>query len=1229
MEFRILGPLEVCNDAGVVSLGGPLPRALLAMLLLHANQPVPVERLAAALWGDEALAGAGRTLQVYVSRLRKALGEPDRLVIEPAGYRLRLRAGELDAERFEHRVSEGLGALTAGQPERAASELREALSLWRGPALAELASVWLAPAEIARLEERRLAAVEACVEAELGLGRHAELVAELQAQIAEHPWRERLHAQLMLALYRSGRQAEALEVYRRGRGELVEQLGLEPSARLQRLEQAILTQSAELEAPPTVRGPPPRFPRDEARARRPPTSVRGGTRLRSPTAPMTVPGPDVAGRDKECCALASFFDRVSQGPAALVLSGEPGIGKTTLWDAAVHEARGRGQRPLCCSGFASEVTFAFAALSDLLAGVVEEALGSLSGPRRRALEAALLLAEPGDAPIAEHAVALAFLDVIRVLAESGPVVIAVDDLQWLDVSSSAVLQYALRRLREERVGFLATVRTPDGATIPVELEPSLPESAIRVSVGPLPRHALHQLLKQRYGLGLSRPELARVYEETRGNPFFALEVGRELGLANARMVPGQPLPMPGSLRSILRSRLERLPPDARDLLLTVAALARPTVEVVEAVHGPASTRRSLEEAIRAGVVALEGPDIRFTHPLLASVAYEQAPIWRRRTVHRALGAVITDPEQRARHLALGSTAPDAAIASALDAAIDRAAARGATPAAAELAELAVELTPPSTPTTRQRRSLRAADYYRLAGNRERASQILEELVHQAPAGPERADALLSLASTRRADLPRTTALCEQALREARDDDGRCAQILAFLSWMRLLAGEVGTALAQARMGPKRAELAHDPRLTARAIARVAMAETWALDITPGLVERGVAIEQDLAQPLEFHESPTVALARRLICLGDFQTARPLLQRAEEHAAGRGDEGTRAHLLFHLVILETFSGRWDQAIHYAAIGRELGEQLPDEQYRGMAAYAQMWVDTHVGNVEPARAIAEQAFASAETAADTIFPIWIAAALGHLELSLGDVDAAAEQLRPLPGRLIAIGWNDPTDEVWPDTIEALVAQGELETARSYVGAYQQRAVRSTSPWALAAAGRCRALLAAATGDHAGALQAFEDALTAHDRTESPFERARTLLALGSVQRRARQKRAAREPLEQAVAAFDRLGARLWCQRAREELARLPTGRRSGAPLSETEQRVAALAGQGRTNKEIASALFISVHTVEAHLTRIYATIGVRSRTELAQRLAIAAPDTGESVGVSRIASQPPDS
>ena len=253
-EFGLLGPLEVRADGRSVPLGGARPRAVFAVLALHANQPVSAERLAVALWGEDAPPSAVKTVQVYVARLRKALGDPDVLVTTPAGYYLRVRRGELDVEHFERLVGEGREALATGRADDAAATLREALELWRGPPLAELSATPFAPAEITRMEEQHLAAVEVRVEADLAAGRHGELVGELQRLTGEHPWRERMHAQLMLALYRSGRQADALEAYRHAREILVEQLGIEPSAELQAVHEAILAHDPALDAPPATNG---------------------------------------------------------------------------------------------------------------------------------------------------------------------------------------------------------------------------------------------------------------------------------------------------------------------------------------------------------------------------------------------------------------------------------------------------------------------------------------------------------------------------------------------------------------------------------------------------------------------------------------------------------------------------------------------------------------------------------------------------------------------------------------------------------------------------------------------------------------------------------------------------------------------------------------------------------------------------------------------------------------
>jgi DNA-binding SARP family transcriptional activator len=248
LEFRLLGPLELTEHGRSLELGGVKQRSLLAILLLHANQVVSTDRLIDELWGAAPPATVTKSLQVLVSKLRKQLGESRLATIAP-GYRLQVNPAELDLARFERLMGEARGA----DPENAARKLRQALALWRGPALADLAYESFAQAEIARLEELRLAALNQRIEADLAAGRHAELVGELESLVVQHPLRERLRCQLMLVLYRSGRQAEALDAFRAGRRELTEELGLEPSEELKQLEKAILRQDPALDVP----GQPP------------------------------------------------------------------------------------------------------------------------------------------------------------------------------------------------------------------------------------------------------------------------------------------------------------------------------------------------------------------------------------------------------------------------------------------------------------------------------------------------------------------------------------------------------------------------------------------------------------------------------------------------------------------------------------------------------------------------------------------------------------------------------------------------------------------------------------------------------------------------------------------------------------------------------------------------------------------------------------------------------------
>src|SRR3954454_15592385 len=246
MEFRILGPLEVRAKGRDIALGGEKRRALLAMLLLHANEPVSADRLAVALWGEDAAAEAVKTVRVHVSRIRAALGDPDVLVTEPAGYRLRVGAGEIDADRFEDLLERGRRALADGAPERAAEFLRGALALWRGSVLADLRYEAFAQATIARLEELRWDAIEARNGADLELGRADAVLAELERRADEAPLRERLVEQRMRALYGAGRHVEALAAYRQAQRRLDHELGLRPGPALRALERAVLAHDPSL-----------------------------------------------------------------------------------------------------------------------------------------------------------------------------------------------------------------------------------------------------------------------------------------------------------------------------------------------------------------------------------------------------------------------------------------------------------------------------------------------------------------------------------------------------------------------------------------------------------------------------------------------------------------------------------------------------------------------------------------------------------------------------------------------------------------------------------------------------------------------------------------------------------------------------------------------------------------------------------------------------------------------
>jgi DNA-binding CsgD family transcriptional regulator len=924
----------------------------------------------------------------------------------------------------------------------------------------------------------------------------------------------------------------------------------------------------------------------------------------------------VIGRDAELDFVRAFLDDVAGGPAGLVLSGEAGIGKTILWQAGVDRARTHFSRVLACRGAEAEAELSFAGLSELLSEALEDVVDSLLPPRRRALEVALLLAEPGEGPPDPLAIGLAVHDLLRALARRGPLLVAVDDVQWLDPGSAGVLEVALRRLRGDPIGVLVTSRRTAGAMAPLGLERSLSEQRLTVlSVGPLSLGALHHLLGERLRLELSRSDLARVQEASGGNPYFALELGRELVRSEVRPAAGHSLRVPESLRELLGGRLAQLPGETSDVLLEISALARPTIELVAAAHGDLErARESISVAVAEEIVELDDSRVRFAHPLLASICYERAPIWKRRAVHRALASAVGDLEERARHLALAAEGPDAAVAQELDAAAEQAAARGAPGAAAELSELAAQLTPDDSALTRQRR-FRAADFHRLAGDPARSEAMLEQLLEEVPAGAERADVLFALSYVRMGNIPVQVAAIEQARADVEGDDARSARLLGLRAWARLLESDNVGARLDASAALEKAERVGDPGLLSAAIARLGQIEMWAGEVTPGLLERGAELALREGIPLDYLTNPRFWLARLRIRQGRLEEARAMLDALETESAARGDEQTRIHTLWYRTILEWFVGNLHEALELATEAYEVGEQTRFPSNAGWNGRIKALIETDLGLVDEARASAEEGAEVMGALGSETFRILSVSVLGRLELALGNAEGAGRHLSELPGRLLTSGLNDPTQPIWGDAIETLIALGELERAGRYLDAYEQNSRKFGGGWGAACAARCRGLLCAAEGDLDGAFAAFERALLQLDRTPFPFERGRTLLCQGVVRRQAMRKRAAREALEQALAIFEELGARLWAERARAELGRISGRRADGDELTEAEARVAQLAAAGRSNKEIAAELFMGLSTVEAHLSHVYRKLGIRSRAGLGPRLAAPANPAGK--------------
>jgi len=905
----------------------------------------------------------------------------------------------------------------------------------------------------------------------------------------------------------------------------------------------------------------------------------------------------VIGREPELANLREF---IGSGPSsgAILLTGGPGIGKTTLWEAAIAIAAESGLRVLSARSSSAEAQLSFTAMIDLCDGIEPDALAGLPGPQRFALEVALLRTEPTDAPPGPHAIALGFLNCLRMLAARTPLLVALDDVQWLDAPSAEVLEFVARRVGNTPVSFLLARREGPATALERALERGRLE---RHAVAPLSVGATRRLLSDRLGLSVSRQLLRRIAEVTLGNPLFVIELGRAL-LASGVPEPGEDIPLPGGIEEMLGMRVASLPAGVRRILVAVALSADLRVPQLVAVEGAAA----LDTAVESGVVVIAGDRVRAAHPLLAAAAKTGSRLGERRALHLALAEVAGDAELRAMHLALAVERFDGDLAVTVADAASGASARGARQQAVALAEHALRLTPPNS-AARADRVLALGRHLEAAGEMERLTDLLSSELASLPAGAPRARAWLLLAE---GTGPKTLAEIdhhrEQALAECDDDPGLRAYVLAKKS-----ATAVGSAVEQ-----------------------LGDAETWARDGLPAARRGGADLERlalyGLAWPLAMTgraiddlckasrtasdasayiaASPERVAGQRLVWRGEVSRARSALTRLLTLADERGERESYALQRLHVCELHLRVGEWDAVdVHLdeweQSSDRALMFRPKYERCRALLAAGR-------GDADEAKRWAHHAITLAQTTGSRWDGLEGLRALGIAELLAHAPASALSSLRAVWEHTEREGVLEPgVFPVAPDLVEALAELGEIDQALEVSVILAERSREQEHPWGSATAERCAALVRLAGGRYdEAAATALAHAVATYEELGLRFDAARSLLSLGRAQRRFKQWGAGRRSLEAALSLFEDMGSPGWAEQSRSELARVGARRpRPTGELTDAERRSAELAAGGRSNSEIARELFVSVHTVEVHLSRAYAKLGIGSRGQLAGRLA----------------------
>lgn len=831
-------------------------------------------------------------------------------------------------------------------------------------------------------------------------------------------------------------------------------------------------------------------------------------RVRDVEAPVRSRSEEVVGRDD---LLARAREQLSRGGSVL-LHGPPGIGKSAVLRTLAAEYAGSARTVLRCSATESESHLPFLALVDLLGLVADEVADALPAPQRVALEAALT----GRGETSPHrdglALRLAVLSVLRALAARGPVLIVADDLQWLDAPSAELLTFAARRVAGLPVRMLGAVRTEAGhKQREYGHEPYLrayPPDAVALRLTPLSRTHLGELLTARGYGGLRRSVVRDVHHTSGGNPLFALELGRALAESPAPPRPGEPLPVPTSLRALVLGRLGLLSPGARHTLLVAGAGARPTLALLRAA-GRTDAEAETAHAASLGLVTTdaaetahpayppgtaettgaatpaEGPGgrdrrdrqdraVRFTHPLVSAALYAEATPEERRAAHAALSTAATDPIERARHLALATTGTDASVADRLAEAAGLARDRGASSVAAQLGLLAARHTPPGAGASADERRLRAAEDALTSGEADLAREAAYDVLDRSADAAVRVRAWIVVIDAAGQAMADVDAVFPRALADAGDDPRLLALVHYQLAWRALLVeGGMARGREEAARAARLAAEAGDRTTELLALAFRAQMETlMGHPDAPATLERALALPQDPRVACD-HNGAAATLFRRQIMDDRLTEARATITRLLAEARRRGMVESEVHFTRGLAETELRAGHCGRALELATESLRLGRDTGIGEAAG--AMLASLAEAAGGDVERALALSRDAVRRAEDDGDPVYLSRALAALGHAQLVAGDDAGAVLSLRRVGALEHSIGIFDPARGRWHgDLAEALVRLGEPGEAQHVIDTTRTHAARLGRAGVLAVLDRAEALVRAARGDHEAAVR-----------------------------------------------------------------------------------------------------------------------------------------------------------